>query len=47
MMEEDVTAQESRRAMDTIIRRTQDFEERGLEKEILTVDIIATAFTST
>ena len=38
MMEEDVTAEESRSAMDTIIRRTQDFEERGLEKEILTVD---------
>lgn len=38
MMDEDVTPEESRRAMDTIIRRTRDFEERGLEKEILTVD---------
>lgn len=38
MMEEDVTPEESRRAMDTIIRRARDFEERGLEKEILTVD---------
>jgi len=38
MMEEDVTPEESRRAMDIIIRRTQDFEERGLHKEILTVD---------
>lgn len=38
MMDEDVTAEESRRAMDIIIRRTHDFEERGLKKEILTVD---------
>ena len=38
MMDEDVTAEESRRAMDIIIRRTKDFEERGLQKEILTVD---------
>lgn len=38
MMDEDVTAEESRRAMDVIIRRTRDFEERGLKKEILTVD---------
>ena len=38
MTEEDVTPEESRRAMDTIIRRTKDFEARGLEKEILTVD---------
>ncbi|WP_407397340.1 putative heme d1 biosynthesis radical SAM protein NirJ1 [Anaerovibrio sp.] len=38
MMDEDVTPEESRRAMDIIIRRTKDFEERGLEKEILTVD---------
>ena len=38
MMDEDVTAQESRRAMDTIIARTKDFEARGLKKEILTVD---------
>ena len=38
MMDEDVTAEESRRAMDIIIRRTRDFEERGLKEEILTVD---------
>jgi len=38
MMNEDVTAEESRKAMDIIIRRTKDFEERGLKKEILTVD---------
>lgn len=38
MMNEDVTAKESRKAMDIIIRRTRDFEERGLKKEILTVD---------
>ncbi len=38
MADEDVTPEESRRAMDTIIRRTRDYEERGLEKEILTVD---------
>lgn len=38
MKDQDVTAEESRRAMDIIIRRTKDFEDRGLEKEILTVD---------
>lgn len=38
MKNQDVTADESRRAMDIIIRRTKDFEDRGLEKEILTVD---------
>jgi putative heme d1 biosynthesis radical SAM protein NirJ1 len=38
MIAEDVTPEESRQAMDTIIRRTWDFEERGLKKEILTVD---------
>jgi radical SAM protein with 4Fe4S-binding SPASM domain len=38
MMEADVTPEESRQAMDTIIRRTIDFQERGLKKEILTVD---------
>ena len=35
---EDITPAESRRAMDIIIERTADFERRGLEKEILTVD---------
>ena len=38
MMAEDVTPEQSRKAMDIIIRRTRDFEERGLKKEILTVD---------
>ena len=38
MADEDVTPEESRRAMDTIIRRTRDYGARGLEKEILTVD---------
>ena len=38
MIAEDVTPAESRRALDTIIARTRDFENRGLEKEILTVD---------
>ena len=35
---EDVTPTETRQAMDIIINRTEDFERRGLEKEILTVD---------
>ena len=35
---EDITPSETRRAMDIIIARTEDFERRGLEKEILTVD---------
>lgn len=38
MMDEDVSPEESRKAMDIIIRRTRDFEARGLKKEILTVD---------
>lgn len=38
MLDEDVTPEESRQAMDTIIRRTKDFARRGLAKEILTVD---------
>ena len=38
MLDEDVTPEESRQAMDTIIRRTKDFAQRGLAKEILTVD---------
>lgn len=38
MIDEDVTPEQSRQAMDTIIRRTIDFENRGLAKEILTVD---------
>lgn len=38
MMDQDVSPEESRAAMDTIIRRTLDYEARGLKKEILTVD---------
>lgn len=38
MVNEDVTPEQSRQAMDTIIRRAMDFERRGLKKEILTVD---------
>ena len=38
MIADDLTAAESREAMDIIIRRTRDFEARGLQKEILTVD---------
>ena len=35
---DDLTAQETRRAMDLILDRTEDFHRRGLGKEILTVD---------
>ncbi|WP_425800560.1 putative heme d1 biosynthesis radical SAM protein NirJ1 [Desulfitobacterium sp. Sab5] len=38
MIAQDVSPEESRQAMETIVRRTIDFENRGLEKEILTVD---------
>ncbi|ADY55710.1 Radical SAM domain protein [Syntrophobotulus glycolicus DSM 8271] len=38
MVTDDISPQESRQAMDTIIRRTRDFQQRGLNKEILTVD---------
>lgn len=38
MVEEDITLEESRAAMDLIIERTIDFHRRGIEKEILTVD---------
>lgn len=38
MADEDVTPAAARRAMDTILRRTRDYEARGLQKEILTVD---------
>jgi MoaA/NifB/PqqE/SkfB family radical SAM enzyme len=38
MMDEDLAPEESREAMNIIIRRTMDFERRGLKKEILTVD---------
>ncbi|MDR1069426.1 MAG: radical SAM protein [Gracilibacteraceae bacterium] len=36
--EEDVSLAESRAALDTIIRRTEDMSRRGLAKEVLTVD---------
>jgi len=35
---DDLTHEESRHAMDIILKRTKDFSERGLNKEILTVD---------
>ncbi|MFB3817022.1 MAG: radical SAM protein [Candidatus Methylomirabilales bacterium] len=35
---DDLTPQESRRALDVILARTRDFHRRGLPKEILTVD---------
>lgn len=38
MVEEDISREESRAAMDLIIERTLDFHRRGLQKEILTVD---------
>lgn len=38
MIDEDIGPEETRRAMDLIIDRTRDFYQRGLEKEILTVD---------
>ena len=38
MVEEDITRQEARLAMDLIMERTLDFHRRGLQKEILTVD---------
>jgi len=38
MMDEDISRDETRAAMDTIIERTMDFHRRGIEKEILTVD---------
>ncbi|MGA1874611.1 MAG: radical SAM protein [bacterium] len=38
IQKDDLTAGESRQAMDIILQRTEDFAGRGLEKEILTVD---------
>lgn len=38
MMDEDVTPEETRKAMEIIMRRTKDFQQRGLQKEILTID---------
>ncbi len=38
MIDEDISHQETRDALDLIINRTEDFHRRGLNKEILTVD---------
>lgn len=38
MMEEDISGEETRQAMELIIERTLDFHRRGLDKEILMVD---------
>lgn len=38
MIDEDVTREEARRALDLIMERTLDFHRRGIPKEILTVD---------
>ncbi len=38
MIKEDITHEESRAAMDLIIRKTLEFHKKGLNKEILTVD---------
>jgi Fe-coproporphyrin III synthase len=38
LVEEDLTAGETRRLLDLIMDRTRDFFNRGMEKEILTVD---------
>ena len=38
MMKEDVTHEETRQLMDLLMERTLDFQQRGLHKELLTVD---------
>jgi radical SAM protein with 4Fe4S-binding SPASM domain len=38
MLEDDLSHEESRQAMDIILRRTEDFHRRGLNIDILTVD---------
>lgn len=38
MMDEDITREEAREALDLIMDRTMDFHRRGIQKEILTVD---------
>lgn len=38
MIKEDISKEESRQVMDLIIDRTLEFQKRGLDKEILTVD---------
>lgn len=38
MVDEDITRDEARQALDLIMERTMDFHRRGIQKEILTVD---------
>lgn len=38
LVKDDLTHEETRRAVDVIIERTQDLHRRGIEKEVLTVD---------
>lgn len=38
MVEDDITHEQTRQALDLIISRVQDFHRRGLDKEVLTVD---------
>ncbi len=38
MVDEDITREEARQALDLIMERTMDFHRRGIQKEILTVD---------
>ncbi len=38
IQKDDLTHEESRKAMDIILKRSKDFSDRGLDKEILTVD---------
>lgn len=38
MVDEDITRDEARQALDLIMERTMDFHRRGIQKEVLTVD---------
>ena len=38
LVKDDLTHEETRRAVDVIIERTQDLHQRGIDKEVLTVD---------
>ena len=38
LVKDDLTHEETRRAVDVIIERTKDLHDRGIEKEVLTVD---------
>lgn len=38
LVKDDLTHEETRRAVDVIIKRTKDLHDRGIEKEVLTVD---------